>query len=105
MIQLLDGGVESIHVDMQNRARHLDVIHDLTLPACSRAFGEVFEVDVVEDRCDCAFEIAPDGFELTRAFSIAHILKVTGIETGQLDEWTADASYDVAHRDALRRTG
>jgi hypothetical protein len=74
------------------------VVHHLVL-ARAGASRQVFEGDAVQDGGDCAFQFRPDGLEVARILSIAHVRKIAGIETRELNERSADTAYDITDRD------
>src|SRR5262249_13118863 len=84
MVQLLDGRVKRIHVDVKNRPHgdSLYVVHHLST-VCSDFASEIFEGDVVQDGRDGSVEIAPDRLEVANAFPVAVVGKIARVQAGE----------------------
>src|SRR5207237_6048297 len=85
MIELLNGRVKRIHVNMEYGAHAtLDVIHQLPL-ARARAADQFLERYVVQDAADGTVDFRPNWLELADILFSAFVGEISGFEAGELD--------------------
>src|SRR5438105_12041253 len=104
MIELFDGRVERIHVDVKYGAHapYLDVIHQLPLGA-ARAADQFFKRDAVQDAADRAIDFRPDRFELAHILFAAIIKEVSRLQARELNKGATHRADHIADRELIRR--
>ena len=104
MIELLDGRVKRIHVDVEYGAHapFLDMIHQLPL-ADARAANQLLERDVIQNAAYSAIDFRPDRLELTDVLFSTILRKISGFQARKLDKRPAHGANDISDRDLAWR--